>query len=136
MEHAATTASKPTVLLVEDYAPNVMVATTYLELFGYDWDVAENGFEAVEKCKAGDYAAVMMDVQMAGLDGLSATQQIRDHEAQTGKRRLPIIGVTALALTGDRERCLNAGMDNYASKPFNPDELKKMIDGYAAQAVA
>ena len=125
---------KPTVLLVEDYAPNVMVATTYLELFGYGWDVATNGYEAIEKCRANDYAAVMMDVQMAELDGLSATRQIRAHEAETGKRRLPIIGVTALALTGDREKCLEAGMDNYASKPFNPDELKRIIDGYVAAA--
>lgn len=125
---------KQTVLLVEDYAPNVMVASTYLELFGYDFDVAANGFEAVEKAKTGDYIAALMDVQMAGMNGLDATAQIRAHEAETGKRHLPIIGVTALALAGDRERCLNAGMDDYASKPFNPDELKAMIERLGATA--
>lgn len=130
----STTAIKPTVLLVEDYAPNVMVATTYLELFGYDWDVASDGFEAIDKCKSGDYVAVLMDVQMAGLDGLNATQMIRAYESANGKRHLPIIGVTAHALAGDRERCLAAGMDGYASKPFNPDDLKAMIDGFAAAA--
>ena len=115
------------VLLAEDYAPNVMVATTYFEIFGFDWEVATNGFEAVAKAKQSGFDVAMMDVQMAGMDGLAATRAIRAHEAETGAPRLAIIGVTAHALTGDRERCLDAGMDEYMSKPFNPDVLQATI---------
>ena len=121
------TKNKPLVLLVEDYAPNVMVAQTFLEQFGYDSDVANDGSEAVEKIKTGNYAAILMDVQMPGMNGLEATQRVRDYESKEQKLRVPIIGMTAHALAGDRERCLGVGMDGYISKPFNPDELEKII---------
>ena len=115
------------ILLVEDYAANVLVATTFLEDFGYNVDVAVNAVQAIEKIKANDYAAVLMDVQMPGMNGFEATQQIRTYESKTGKSRSHIIGMTAHALMGDRERCIAAGMDNYISKPFNPDILQKML---------
>lgn len=126
-EGALSHESKPCVLLVEDYAPNVLVAGTFLEGFGYDYDVASNGLEAIEKVKAKRYAVVLMDVQMHGMNGLEATQTIREFEQESDHPRVMIIGMTAHALTGDRERCLASGMDDYIAKPFNPDELENKI---------
>lgn len=124
------TPSKDTILLVEDYAPNVMVASTYLEHFGYECDVAANGNEAIKKVENGRYAAVLMDVQMPGMNGLEATAQIRRLEKEKGLPRLPIIGMTAHALAGDRERCIAAGMDEYIAKPFNPSKLETLINTF------
>ena len=115
---------RPVVLLVEDYEPNILVARNFLEQFGYQVDMATNGLEAIEKSRTGQHAVALMDVQMHGLNGLDATRLIREEEAKSGQARLPIIGMTAHALAGDRERCLAAGMDDYIPKPFNPDELE------------
>ena len=117
----------PKVLLVEDYAANILVATTFLEYFGYAYDLAKNGMEAIEKVKTGDYVAVLMDVQMHGMNGFDATRLIRDYEQQTGKPRVHIIGMTAHALAGDSERCLATGMDDYLSKPFNSEVLSRKL---------
>jgi PAS domain S-box-containing protein len=122
---------KQRVLLVEDYAPNVLVTSTFLEEFGYEYDVASDGYEALAKIASTQYMAVLMDVQMHGMNGLEATQAIRKLEAAGNKRRLPIIGMTAHALTGDRERCIAAGMDDYLSKPFNPDTLEKTLKEFS-----
>lgn len=119
--------NKKRILLVEDYAPNVLVAGTFLEEFGYDWDSAKSGNEAVAMFENGHYAAILMDVQMFGMNGLEATRIIRAYETQHGKKRTPIIGMTAHALAGDRERCLGVGMDDYISKPFNPNELQEKL---------
>lgn len=116
------------ILLVEDYAPNVLVAGTFLEEFGYEWDSAKSGAEAVEKALKANYAAILMDVQMFGMNGLEATTLIREHEKQNKARHVPIIGMTAHALSGDRERCISVGMDEYISKPFNPDELREKLE--------
>lgn len=120
-------ASKPKVLLVDDYAPNALVVATYLEKFGYDFDIAENGIDAVSLAKQNRYVACLMDVQMHDMDGIEATMAIRDFETQEHKSHLPIIGITAHALSGDRERCLDAGMDEYVAKPFNPVELESRL---------
>ena len=124
---AAKPAPSPRVLLVEDYPANVLVATTYLEQFGYDFDVATTGEEAVAMVKKTSYAAVLMDVQMQAMNGLEATRHIRAYEALHGLPRLTVIGMTAHALAGDREMCLGAGMDEYIAKPFNPDDLQRML---------
>lgn len=126
-ESISRSAPRPLVLLVEDYAPNIMVAQAFLDQFGYECDVAGSGSEALEKAKKGGYALALMDVQMHGMNGLEATQLIRQHEGQNQLARLPIIGMTAHALRGDRERCLGVGMDDYISKPFNPVELQEKI---------
>ena len=118
---------KRRVLLVEDHAPNVLVARTFLEDFGYEVDVATNGVQAVEMVIATRYTAVLMDVQMHGMNGYEATQRIRDHEQANDLPRIPIIGMTAHALIGDRERCISAGMDDYITKPFNPDDLEEKL---------
>ena len=118
---------KPCILVVEDYAPNVLVVGFFLEDFGYRFDVASDGQEALEKIKQNSYAAVLMDVQMHMMNGLEATKRVRQHEQETGAPRLPIIGMTAHALSGDRERCLESGMDDYISKPFNPVEFQEKL---------
>ena len=116
------------VLVVEDNAANILVATTFLEQFGHTCDVATTGSDALERIKNNtQYAAILMDVQMPGINGYEATRLIRELEQQTKRPRTPIIGMTANALAGDRERCLNIGMDDYIAKPFNPDELKEKL---------
>jgi|GEM_PF-894372 len=119
---------RPHVLLVEDYEPNILVATTFLEDFGYYVDVANNGQEAFEAVQARTYVAVLMDVQMHGMNGLDATRRIREWEAAEGRPPVRIIGMTAHALAGDRERCLGVGMDDYIPKPFRPEELRRKIE--------
>ena len=117
------------ILIVEDYEANVMVVVYLLESMGFSCDVAPNGEKALEKIRAnrGKYAAVLMDVQMPNMDGLKATKIIREEEKAKGLPHLTIIAVTAHALLGDRERCLEAGMDDYISKPFQPQELKEKL---------
>lgn len=119
------------ILLVEDYAPNIMVATMLLEDMGYQVTSVDNGQQAVEavRGRVTPFKAILMDVQMHGMDGLQATQQIRNVEKEKHFSHT-IIGVTAHALAGDRERCLQAGMNDYVSKPIHPeilaDKLKKL----------
>lgn len=124
-----------TVLLVEDYQANVMVATMLLESFGYRYGLASSGEEALAKLAKEPYDVVLMDVQMPRMNGFEATAAIRAREAATGAPRLPIIGMTAHALKGDRERCLAAGMDDYISKPFRPETLKELLERYSPEAV-
>jgi signal transduction histidine kinase len=112
------------ILLVEDHQPNMLVAQTLLEEFGFQCDVATNGEEAVKKALTGPYRAVLMDVQMPGINGLDATTRIRQKKPSS---HLRIIGMTAHALKGDKERCLAAGMDDYITKPFDPNELKAKL---------
>jgi len=92
--------------------------------------VVENGLQAVQKVKEDKYNAILMDVQMPEMDGLEATMRIRQ-EAKAGER-VPIIGLTAHALKGDRERCLEAGMDDYVSKPLDARLLLKKLDQWMA----
>lgn len=123
------------ILLVEDYPPNVLVAGSFLEDFGYTYDVASTGREALEMLQNKEYALVLMDVQMPEMDGFMATSLWRENEKQDKKgRRLPIIGMTAHALKGDRERCIEAGMDEYIAKPFSTEELQTKISALLAPA--
>lgn len=119
---------KPHILLVEDYKANVLVATALLEEFGYEYTVASNGREAIQLIRQKPFDLVLMDVQMPGLDGFEATRAVRLDEMNNGHRRVPIIGVTAHVLAGDRERCLSAGMDDYIAKPFHPEEFRHKIE--------
>lgn len=116
------------ILLVEDYPANIMVATMMLEGMGFTVDSATSGEEAVAKMRAATrpYAAVLMDVQMYGMDGYETTRQIRVIEVEKGFKHY-IVGVTAHALAGDREKCIQSGMDDYMSKPINPDLLLKKL---------
>jgi len=115
------------VLLVEDYAPNALVAGVFIEQFGYAYDVAESGTIALEKFSKHHYDAILMDVQMQGMDGYQTTRAIRAREKERRTTRTKIIGMTAHALAGDREKCLAAGMDDYIAKPFRPEDLRKKL---------
>ena len=127
-------AAQARILLVEDYEPNVLVAQTLLEGFGYRVDVAADGKEAVDMVGRTPYSAVLMDVQMPVMDGYSATREIRRDETEKGARPVPIIGVTAHALTGTRELCLAAGMNDFVSKPFVPKDLEARLHEAIRQA--
>ena len=122
---------KGKVLLVEDYEPNVLVASAYLTKFGYSYDVAPNGMAALNKAKTNTYSAILMDVQMPEMNGFEVTRALREFEEKEGKERTAIIGMTAHALNGDKERCLASGMDDYISKPFSPNDLQKKLENTA-----
>ncbi|WP_197439865.1 response regulator [Calycomorphotria hydatis] len=114
------------ILLVEDNPINQKLASALLQKHHHHIDYAINGVEAIAAVKRTDYDVVLMDVQMPEMDGLEATRIIRDQEQQSGEN-IPIIAMTASALKGDRERCLEAGMDLYVSKPVKPAELYRAI---------
>ena len=115
------------ILLVEDGAVNRRVAVELLKLNGYDVTIATNGREAVELTATTEFDAVLMDVQMPEVNGLEATQQIRQRENETGTH-LPIIAMTAHAMKGDRVRCLEAGMDEYITKPIKAEVLYDTLE--------
>jgi two-component system sensor histidine kinase/response regulator len=108
------------ILVAEDNLVNQDVARQILELAGLHVDIAEDGAQALRMLQEGDYALVLMDMQMPGMDGLQATRAIRHHPRWV---RLPVIAMTANALGEDRELCLQAGMNDHVAKPVNPDRL-------------
>ncbi len=112
------------VLLVEDHPINQQVARELLEGFGLVIGIASNGLEAVKAVFETDFDLVLMDIQMPEMDGFEATKRIREDSRFTN---LPIIAMTAHALAGDRERCIEQGMNEHLSKPVSPDELFKML---------
>jgi signal transduction histidine kinase/CheY-like chemotaxis protein len=114
------------VLVVDDNEINQMVAVEELEYAGYRAEVANDGLEALKKVKNGNYLLVLMDCQMPVMDGYTATRKIREFEDELG-RHTPIIALTAHAMAGERERVLGAGMDDYLSKPFRPESLRKLM---------
>jgi len=124
---AAAPAQQLRILLAEDSFVNQKLALGLLKKHGHEVVVANNGREAVELARAGDFDLILMDVQMPELDGLDATRAIRDGEQQTGGH-IPIIALTAHAMKGDRERCLDVGMDGYVSKPVRARDLYFAIE--------
>ncbi|HET7558199.1 MAG TPA: ATP-binding protein [Rhodanobacteraceae bacterium] len=115
------------VLLVEDHPVNQQVARRLLERLGLKVDLAGNGAEALEKIKQQHYNLVLMDCQMPILDGYSATRRLRERELSESVPRLPVIAMTAHAMAGDRERCLDAGMDDYLTKPLDRTLLAETL---------
>ncbi|HQW90991.1 MAG TPA: response regulator, partial [Nitrospira sp.] len=115
------------ILLAEDSPVNREVAIGMLEQLGYEVEVAENGQEALAAAERDYFDIVLMDCQMPEMDGLTATGEIRRRETASGRRRLPIIALTAHAMQGDREHCLTAGMDDYLSKPFTQMQLQGIV---------
>ena len=121
------------ILLTEDNAVNLALGTRLLEKRGHKVVAARNGEEAVallESASPAEFDLVLMDVQMPEMDGFQATAAIREKEKATGNH-IPIIAMTAHALKGDRERCLNGGMDGYIAKPIEPDELFRVVESLA-----
>jgi two-component system, sensor histidine kinase and response regulator len=125
--HLQATAAKLRVLLVEDNPVNRHFARTILEQQGHAVVLAENGRAGLQRYEAEHFDVVLMDVQMPEMDGLEATAAIRRRESVTGEH-VPIVGVTAHAMKGDRERCLAGGMDGYVSKPIRPEALFTAMD--------
>jgi PAS domain S-box-containing protein len=121
------------VLVAEDNEVNQKVAAKILERLGYRVELAENGKEALAACARRRYDAVLMDGQMPGMDGYEATRRIRERETRGG-RRVPIIAMTASAMKGDREKCLDAGMDDYVSKPVTPEKLEAVLRKWVGSA--
>lgn len=126
---------QPRVLLVEDNAVNRTLALRLLERKGFAVTVAMDGQAALEELEKADFEIVLMDIQMPRMDGLTATAAIRAREKITGAH-LPIVAMTAHALKGDRERCLEAGMDSYLSKPIRTTELFATIETLIANPAA
>ncbi len=124
---AAGPASELQILVAEDNLINQKVAELVLQQCGHQVTLVGNGREAVEATAARDFDLVLMDLNMPHCDGLEATATIRNREQHTG-RRLPIIALTANALKGDEQRCLDAGMDAYVSKPLQRRQLTEAID--------
>ncbi len=118
------------ILLVEDYEPNVLVATSMFNNFGYRYEVARNGQEAAERFATGKYSIVLMDVEMPLMDGYATTRHIRGIEKSTASPPVAIIAMTAHAMKGDREKCMAAGMDDYIAKPFSPHQLQAVLNKY------
>ena len=114
------------ILLVEDSVPNQKVALAMLQSHGHTVVVANDGNEAVGLFGAQEFDAILMDIQMPGMDGFACTAAIRSTESGTG-HHTPIVAMTAHALAGDREKCLAAGMDDYVSKPIRRDELFRAL---------
>jgi CheY-like chemotaxis protein len=122
------------ILIVEDNTFNQRVAASLLHKLGHEADVAANGREGVDKWRRVHYDLVLMDCQMPVMDGYQATAEIRAEERAA--RHTPIVALTALTLTGDREKCLASGMDDYLTKPVHLSELESAIERVRHAAVA
>jgi PAS domain S-box-containing protein len=128
------------VLLAEDYPTNQDVAISHLQGAGYQVDLAENGEQAVDACRSKQYDIILMDIQMPVMDGYDATVKIREIEKELDPRepgevdtpRVPIIAMTAHAIKGNKEKCLEVGMDDYLTKPLRRKELLAILDKWIA----
>jgi CheY-like chemotaxis protein len=118
------------ILLTEDYPTNQLVAKKLIEGAGYQVDLAENGKQAVEAFQQNLYDLILMDIEMPVMDGYDATRAIRDIETSRSvvSTRVPIIAMTAHDMKSDKERCLEAGMDDFVAKPLKKDDLLTLID--------
>jgi CheY-like chemotaxis protein/HPt (histidine-containing phosphotransfer) domain-containing protein len=130
-ESPSPTLQKLRILVAEDEPVNREVVVSYLQGMGWETTAVANGKSAVETFNSGHFDLVLMDVQMPWVDGFEATRLIREQESK-GTPRVPIIGLTAHALKGDRDKCLSAGMDDYLTKPVEPEILYATIRRWAA----
>lgn len=119
------------ILLVEDNPMNRRVSEFLLKAQGYIVDEARDGQEALEKVKTQLPDLILMDLQLPGLDGFAATRLIKQDDAT---KTIPIVALTAYAMSGDAERALEAGCDGYITKPIDPDEFHKVVAGYLKPA--
>ncbi|MBE5943588.1 MAG: response regulator [Lachnospiraceae bacterium] len=122
--------SKARILVAEDEPVNQQVIGKLLGMAGFSYDIAENGEKAVELFKQKEYDAALFDVQMPVMDGIAATQEIRDIENKEHRKRLPIIAVTARAMFGDKERILENKLDDYIAKPYNLNTVVETLNKY------
>ena len=115
------------ILLAEDNPINQLLATTILNKLGYDPQIANNGLEAIDLLNEQQFDLIFMDMQMPEMDGIEATRHIR----QNLSVQPIIIAMTANAMQGDREECLQAGMNDYLSKPVKPEDLMIMVEKWS-----
>lgn len=115
------------ILVVEDNAVNQEVALGMLEKIGFSAEVADNGQEGLDRIQSERFDLVLMDCQMPVLDGYAATRALRERETRESLERMPVVALTANAMTGDAEKCIDAGMDDYLSKPFEEHSLEEKI---------
>ncbi|MDO3377233.1 response regulator [Geoalkalibacter halelectricus] len=132
----ASIAAGGRILLAEDNAINQRFAATLLTRMGLEVEAVDNGSVALDALAARPFDLVLMDVQMPGMDGLEATRRIRASSSPVVNSRIPIIALTAHALPGDRERCLQAGMNDYLSKPLDGAELRLALERWLPQTRA
>jgi len=118
------------ILLVEDNLVNQKLAVRILEKSGFRADTVNNGKEAVEALQRFPYNLVLMDIQMPEMDGYQATKIIRDRRSPVRDHDVPIVAMTAHAMKGDREKCIQAGMNDYVSKPIRPEKLREVVEKY------
>jgi CheY-like chemotaxis protein len=132
---AAVECAPLTILLAEDNVVSQKLVTALLTERGHDVTLAATGLAVLDLVERQDFDLILMDVQMPEMDGLQATAEIRGREGRSGKH-IPIVAMTAHAMAGDRERCLESGMDGYIAKPIHPGELMALITGITAQRIA
>ncbi len=125
--------SSKKILIVEDNKMNQIVMAKLLKLVNIFPEIAENGAEAVEKLRSNEYDAVLMDIQMPVMNGYDAAKKIREMEIELARERVPIIALTAYAMQSDREKCIEAGMDEYMSKPVIKEELFEVLDKFISK---
>jgi two-component system, sensor histidine kinase and response regulator len=118
-------------LIAEDNIINQKVVLNYIKKLGYRADAVANGQEAIEALELAPYDLVLMDIQMPKMDGYKATKKIRDKKSKVLNPKIPIIALTAHAMAGDRNKCIEAGMDDYLTKPINPKQLFGKIEKWA-----
>lgn len=123
------------VLLAEDNKLNQIVAAGTLQKLGYDVEIVDGGVAAVDACKHTTFDAILMDVMMPDMDGYQATAEIRAHESSSGAPHVPVIGLSARAMDGDREIALAAGFNDYITKPLREDELKGALERWIGAPV-
>ena len=123
--------NRKSVLLAEDNKINQALARAMLEEMGHQVTTADDGEQAIERLQEQQFDMVLMDGEMPGLDGYEVTRQLRELEQLKSKRRQPVVALTANALSGARDQCLAAGMDDYLSKPYSYDQLRLMVERWA-----
>ncbi len=129
--HEARAAKTLRILLVEDVKVNILVATQTIGGMGHKMVVAENGEQALEALRQHDFDLVLMDCQMPIMDGYECTRRLRGHGSGVRNPDITVIAMTANAMSGDREKCLEAGMNDYISKPIDRDTLFEKLEQYA-----
>lgn len=128
-----TSKHRARILLAEDDAANQRVALTMIRKLGYQAEVAATGREALQALQAVPYDLVLMDCHMPDMDGFETTRRIRDPRSGVANHKVPVIAMTALAMKGDREECLRAGMNDYLSKPIKPQALADVLEKWLAR---
>ncbi len=124
------------ILVADDYPTNQQVTQVYLQSAGHQVDMVNDGEEAIKAYQQGCFDLILMDVQMPNVDGYQATQVIRRLEDTFARSsRIPIVAMTALAMQGDREKCLDAGMNDYITKPVNKAELLQLVQKWLTPEV-